>query len=321
MKKISLALLAVLVSSLSVFGQGARNIKINEVMTNNTESIVDEYGRYNAWLELSNIAYSSYNVRGMYITTDRRVLNKKLTVPQRVAMMSVIPNGDDRTMLSARKHLILYFNSNPAEGMQHLTSKAEKGKSVWIALYDGNAVDIIDSVTVPALAPNLSYARIKDGSPHWTVKSADEVTPGSSNYIHTGESTVAKLKREDPHGYGIAILSMGIVFFCLALLYVFFRVLGLFMSHKQAIKKAKNIPPVNVAVKAGEKLAETGHKTKVILKDGMRTGGIDKEVYIAVISMALKQYTDDVHDIESNIITIKPHETLWNAHFEEGNHL
>ena len=56
MKKISLALFAVFVSSLSVFGQGARNIKINEVMTNNTASIVDEYGRYNGWLELSNIA-------------------------------------------------------------------------------------------------------------------------------------------------------------------------------------------------------------------------------------------------------------------------
>lgn len=320
MKKISLALFAVLVSSLSVFGQGARNIKINEVMTNNTASIVDEFGRYNAWLELSNIAYSSYNVRGMYITTDRRVLNKNLTVPQRVAMMSVIPNGDDRTMLSARKHLILYFNGNPADGMQHLSAKAEKGKALWVALYDGNAVDIIDSVTVPALAPNLSYARVKDGSPKWTVKAADEVTPGSSNYIHTGETKVAKLKREDPHGYGIAILSMGIVFFCLALLYVFFRVLGLFMAHKQTIKKAKNIPPVNVAVKAGEKLAETGHKTKVILKDGMKTGGIDKEVYIAVISMALKQYIDDVHDNESNIITIKPHNTLWNAPFEEGNH-
>ena len=39
MKKISLALFAVLVSSLSVFGQGARNIKINEVMTNNTASM------------------------------------------------------------------------------------------------------------------------------------------------------------------------------------------------------------------------------------------------------------------------------------------
>lgn len=321
MKKLILALFAAIVCSSSSYGQGARNIKINEVMTNNTASIVDEYGKYNSWIELSNIAYSSYNVRGMYITTDRRVLNKSLTVPQRIAMMSIIPNGDERTLLTARKHLLLYFNGNPAQGMQHLATKVEPGKNVWIALYDGNAVDIIDSVSVPALSANLSYAREKDGSAKWVVKTADQVTPGSNNYIHTGETKIAKLKRDDPHGYGIAILSMGIVFSCLALLYVFFRILGIFMSHKQTIKKAKNIPPVNVAVKAGEKLAETGHKTKVILKDGMKTGGIDKEIYIAVISMALKQYQDDVHDTESNVITIKPHHTLWNAHLEDVNHL
>ena len=51
--------------------------------------------------------------------------------------------------------------------------------------------------------------------------------------------------------------------------------------------------------------------TKVILKDGLQTAGIDKEIYIAVISMALKEYEDDVHDIESNVITIKPHHTNW----------
>ena len=317
MKKIFLALFATFVTTLTASAQGARNIKINEVMTNNTASIVDEYGRYNPWIELSNIAYSSYNVRGMYVTTDRRVLDKKLTVPQRVAMMSIIPSGDDRTQMSARKHLILYLNGNPAEGTQHLTAPAKAGQPVWIAIFDGNAVDLIDSVTVPALAPNLSYARVKDGSAKWEVKTAEEVTPGSNNFIHQGESKVAKLKRDDPHGFGISILSMGIVFFCLALLYVFFRILGIFMARKQALKKAKNIPPVNVAVKVGEKLAETGHKTNIILKDGMKSKGIDKEVYIAVISMALKQYSDDVHDIESNIITIKPRNTMWNARFDQ----
>ena len=219
MKKVLLALFAYIFTSLSVSAQGARNIKINEVMTNNTASIVDEYGRYNPWIELSNIAYSSYNVRGMYVTTDRRVLNKKLSVPERIKLMSIIPSGDERTMMSARKHLLLYLNSKPAEGALHLNVQLKPSEPVWVALYDGNAVDIIDSVTVPAIAANLSFARVKDGSPKWQVKTADEVTPGSSNMLKTGESKIAKLKREDPHGYGISILSMGIVFFCLALLY------------------------------------------------------------------------------------------------------
>lgn len=93
-------------------------------------------------------------------------------------------------------------------------------------------------------------------------ENSESVTPGIENYIHVNETKIAKLKREDPYGFGITVLSMGIVFSCLALLYVFFRILGLFMAHKQALKKAGNIQPIKAAVKTGEKIAETGHKTK-----------------------------------------------------------
>ena len=317
MKRIGLLLCCLLFFTVLMFGQGARNIKINEVQTNNTAGLQDEFGNKRAWIELANASFTTYNVRGMYITTDRRVLNKKLTVPQSVAMMSCIPNGDSRTTMTARQHLVLFLGSAPANGSLHLTAKVNSDEPTWIALYDGNAVDLIDSITVPVMKENQSYARTKDGANEWTVKGSDFVTPGIGNLLLADESKIDKLKRDDPHGFGITILSMGIVFFCLALLYVFFRVLGLFMSHKQSIKKAGKIQPIKVAVKTGEKLAETGHKTKVILKDGLQTGGIDKEVYIAVISMALKQYEDDVHDIESNVITIKPHKTYWNIHPEE----
>lgn len=311
MKKIRLLLGLLLMGSTFMFGQGARNIKINEVLTNNTGNLQDEFGRRHAWVELANISYSSYNVRGMYITTDRRVLDKNLTVPQRISMMSIIPNGDARTMMSAREHRVFFLGSNPSNGTMHLSASVNPDETLWIALYDGNAIDIIDSVTVPVMPENMSYAREKDGAKVWRMKAVEDVTPGISNLVKTDETKIGKLKREDPHGFGITVLSMGIVFSCLALLYVFFRILGLFMAHKQAIKKAGNIQPIKVAVKTGEKLAETGHKTKVILKDGLQTAGIDKEIYIAVISMAIKQYEDDVHDIESNVITIKPHQTNW----------
>ena len=317
MKKTIFLLLALCASTVSMFGQGAKNIKINEVLTNNKANLQDEYGNRNAWVELANTAFSTYNVRGMYITTDRRVLDKNLTVAQRTSMMSCILNGDDRTSLSARDHIVFFLNGNHAQGSLHLDAKAVNGNPVWVALYDGNGIDLIDSVSVPALAADQSYARVKDGSDQWVVRNAETVTPGIENYIQVDETKMAKIKREDPYGIGITVLSMGIVFFCLALLYVFFRILGLFMAHKHAIKKAGKIQPIKAAVKTGEKIAETGHKTKIILKDGLQTGGIDKEIYIAVIAMALKQYEDNVHDIESNIITIKPHHTNWNIYPEE----
>ena len=65
------SLIAVLaVCHLMVFGQGAKNIKINEVMPVNTESIVDEYGEHLPWIELANTSFTTFNVRVMYIATD-----------------------------------------------------------------------------------------------------------------------------------------------------------------------------------------------------------------------------------------------------------
>ena len=119
------------------------------------------------------------------------------------------------------------------------------------------------------------------------------------------------LAEVDPYGFGITVLSMGIVFSCLALLWVFFTLFGIVMRHRETAHKAAQLQPIKPVVKTVEKTMEIGHKTNVILKDGLQSKGIDMETYMAVIAMAIKQYQDDVHDVESGIITIKPHETEW----------
>lgn len=313
MNKFGLMLGVLLAASpIAMQAQIENSIKINEVMTNNTASLKDEYGQSEAWIEIANVSHTTYNIRGMYITTDRSVLDPKMSVPERVKRMSIIPNGESRTNLSAKQHLVLFCNSQPAKGSLHLNAKVDSVKPVWIALYNGNGVDLIDSVTVPVMAVNQSYARHIDGGDKWDVKPYDAVTPGISNYITIEETKVAKLKREDPYGFGITVLAMGIVFFCLALLFVFFTFFGMFMRNRNAVKKVGNVQPIKAGVKTVEKTIEVASKTSTILQDGLKLKGIDKEVYIAVISMALKQYQDDVHDVESGIITIKPKNTDWN---------
>ena len=74
------------------------------------------------------------------------------------------------------------------------------------------------------------------------------------------------------------------------------------------------VQPIKPIVTTSKKLNEVRHKTTNILKDGIETKGRDKEIYIAVIALALRQYTDDVHDVESGILTIKPHQTVWSEH-------
>ena len=308
MRKLGILLCGMLLTGTStMFAQGAKNIKINEVLTNNTASLQDEFGQHLPWVELVNTSFSTYNIRGMYITTDRGVLNSSLTAPQRIAKMQVIPNGDERTVLAGRDHLILFLNSNPAKGSMHYATKAEAGQPLWFALYDGNGIDLIDSVSVPVLAEDKSYARIKDGELKWDIKPAEAVTPGIGNYIEINETKIARLKRDDPHGFGITVLSMGIVFSCLALLFVFFSILGKIMVRKEKADRASR--------EAGWVKVKTA-RMPIEAKDSKIPPSKKKEedidVYMAVIAMALKEYQDNLHDEESGIITIRPRHTMWN---------
>lgn len=316
MNKFKLLICGIMLTSTSaVMAQGAKNIRLNEVLTNNTASIVDEFGQREAWIELENSSFTTYNIRGMYLTTDRSVLDPKMSIPDRIKRMSVIPNGDSRTQIGGQQHIVFFCNSNPAQGKLHLSLSIPMSEPVWIGFYNGNAVELIDSVTVPALAADQSYARHGNT---WSIKKAENVTPGIENFIKTDETKDAKLKRDDPHGFGITLLAMGIVFFCLAVLFLFFWLFGLIMRNLETAKKVVNAQPIKPITKTVEVTHDIAHATGNILQDGLKTKGIDKEVYIAVISMALKQYQDDVHDIESGIITIKSRQTGWT---DEGNQM
>jgi hypothetical protein len=292
-------------------------------MTDNGTSLQDEYGQHKAWLEIENISHSTYNIRGMYITTDRSVLSPNMSVPERIKRMSIIPNGDERTNLSGHQHLVLFLNSQPHLGSLHLIASVDATKPVWIALYNGNATQLIDSITIPVLAQDQSFARIANNgtAKDWEVKSADRVTPGISNVTTISESKVEKFKREDPYGFGMALMAMSIVFFCLALLWITFSLFGMLMRHMDTAKLVANKQPIKPITKTVEKTMEVGHKTGVILKEGFDTKGIDKEVYMAVIGLALRQYEDDIHDVESGVITIKPKDTGWDDEYSQMTHL
>ena len=307
-----------IVSSQALFAQGAKNIQLSEVLTNNTASIQDEFGHREAWIELANTSFTTYNVRGMFLTTDRRVLNTELSAPERIKMMSMIPSGEDRTSMGARKHLLLFCNSNPAEGKLHLSLTVPLSEPLWIALYNGNGVELIDSVSVPALSADQSYARV-NGT--WSVKSAENATPGIENFIEASETKVEKFKREDPHGFAMAIMAMGIVFVCLATLWIFFTLFGMVMRHMETAKKVANKQPVKPITKTVEKTIEVAHATSNVLKEGFDKRGRDMEIYMAVIGMALRQYEDDVHDVESGVITIKPKDTDWDDEYSQMTHL
>ena len=321
-KKLLLGSLLAL-ASLPMLAQMDASIKLNEVMTQNEKSLIDEHGARNALLEIANISYSTYNIRGMYVTTDRSVLDKKMSVPERVKRMSQIPNGDERTNLSGRQLIVFQLGSQPHKGSLHLSAKVNATEPTWIALYNGNATQLIDSVTVPPLGADQSYARVANNgtAQDWEAKSADRVTIGIQNQTVVSESKVEKFKREDPHGFGMAVMAMGIVFFCLALLWITFTLFGMVMRHMDTAKKVAQHQPIKPITKTVEKTVEVAHATSNVLKEGFDKRGIDMEVYMAVIGLALRQYEDDIHDVESGVITIKPKDTDWDDEYSQMTHL
>ena len=127
------------------------------------------------------------------------------------------------------------------------------------------------------------------------------MTPGIENFIKTDETKDAKLKREDPYGVGITLLAMGIVFFCLAVLFVFFWIFGLIMRHMDTAKKVVNTQPIKPITKTVEVTHDIAHATGNILQDGFQKKGID-------------------HDVESGIITIKSHQTGWTDESNQMTH-
>lgn len=303
-----LGILVGLVAVVAAFGQGARSFKISEVVVTNTDGLIDEYGERSGWIEIANTSWGTINIRSCYLTTNRAALNEELSVPERVKLMSLIPKGDSRTNLSAQQRIVFFADGRTNLGTLHTNFKLEEGKPNFIALFDGNGKTLLDSVTVPPLAENQAYARVYDAetdSYTWLVLDEDEVTPGSSNVGQgLAEDKIAEWKEKDPHGIAMSIIAMGVVFVALIALYVFFRLFGYAWSMLSKMSRVRAIRAVR----------EQADKAAVMAKQGMETKGVDMKIYMALIAMALKEYEEDVHDVESNVLTYHTDEhSEWSA--------
>ena len=307
-EKLLLGIVALWFAATTAAAQGSRSFKINEVMVENPRGLVDEYGERSAWIEIANTSWGTNDLRSCYLTNDRRALDPSLSVPERVALMSAIPRGDARTDLTAQQRLVFFADGKVNRGTLHLNFCLQPGKENFIALFDGNGHTLLDSLTIPAsLGPGQSYARQYDAESEsyvWVVTPEDQVTPGGPN--NSGEllqDKVAEFKEKDPYGIGMSIMGMGIVFLCLILLYVFFRLFGYVVASYERLAR----------LKAVQAMREQARKATILAKHGLESKGIDKETYAAVIALALNASEEEVHDVESSVITLIPRKTEWNG--------
>lgn len=149
-------------SLLNLSGQ----VVINEYSCSNINTIADDYGSYEDWIELHNPTGAAINISG-YFLSDNPANPTKWQIP---AGTSIPANGFTLFFASGR---------NVANGLSfHTNFKLTQTNFESIILADVGGAIVDQIATNPARA-NHSRGRIPNGSANWGIFSTP--TPGTSN--------------------------------------------------------------------------------------------------------------------------------------------
>lgn len=282
-KRLLLILVAVAAVASCAWAQGRRGLRINEVMVQNRSSVVDDYGRHGAWVELFNSTYGPMEISSVFLTTDK---NNPRMYP--------VPLGDVNTRVPKRQHVIFWADARPSDGTFHTNFVLNPGVPNWIGLYDADGKTLLDEVYVPATLPaDASFARKVDGEGDtmgdWEVRDASSphlyITPSSNNVIKDTNKKVATFQEQDEDGLGMTVMAMCIVFTALLVLCLCFYAISKISSY----------------LSRRNKLMAAGLKIKELAKDERPEHDTGEE--IAAIALALHEHLD-AHDRESTVLTI-----------------
>ncbi len=278
----SLALLA-LVAAPAAWGQGRKELRINEVMVSNDSSIVDDYGRHSAWIELVNPTHAPVNISAVYVTDD-------LSNPRKY----FVPTGDARTKIEKGQSVLFYADGKPQDGTFHLNFEMTPGRDNFIAVFDADGINLIDSVTVPASLPaNASYARAVDAGTPWQVRRnssvEDAITPGGHNVIPVPNNKIAKFKEMDENGGAMTLMAMAIVFSALLVLCLCFYLIKRIASTKPKAPA----PAAPVAAPAADTDAEVAAAIAMALHQHM--GGTSGNSRLTIRHNAASAWNSKIH--------------------------
>lgn len=293
MKKILLTGLvaaALTAAPAAVAGQRLGSLFINEVMTANESNYVDDFGERSAWIELFNAQFAPLQISSIYITTDSTNTT-----------MYPVPIGDVNTVIPKRQHVLFWADGRDTRGTFHARVTLDPTTSNWIGIYDADKITLLDSVTVPVLAPNTSYARIIDGinvidpatgrvitEKTWEVRDDADgkpITPSSNNVIKDHNDKIETFHDQDENGFALTIMAMAIVFSALLLLCLCFLLIS---------KIGGSISRSNKMKAQGLNIADVPRSERPDHDTGEE---------IAAIAMALRDHLD-AHDTESTRLTI-----------------
>lgn len=140
---------------------------INELMARNSTGISDDFFEQDDWLEIYNSG-SITNLAGYFLSDDPLLLTKWEIPNTNAGLTTVLPNS----------HLLFWLDNDLIQGEDHANFKLSgDGETVFLVMPDG--ITIVDSVTYPIQAPDISYGRSCDGCSDWVF--FDNSTPDDNN--------------------------------------------------------------------------------------------------------------------------------------------
>lgn len=280
-----------LLSGISLGAQNLSDLRVSEIVAQNENGLVDEFGERNGWIEIFNTSSGTVRFGGCYLTDDPTNLKKYH-----------VPTTDKGTSVGPRQSVVFHASGKSWQGSFHTNFTLKNGSTVYLVSNDGKT--ILDELKVPSDLP-ADHAVVK--VPAGIKKIDSEIgttakpTPGSYNGDVDAKSNSEIMKEKDPHGWVLTLISVSVVFSALFVLSIIFRLVGN-ISMNAGKKKEK---PAKTAKgkkgKPGEITPEVAAAISMALQQEF--GG---EVY-AAIAMALDDYLGNgAHDMESFIITIAP---------------
>ncbi len=133
------------------------NLRINEIIASNQNGTSDDFFQKDDWIEIYNPAGSPItNLAGYYITDDPANLVKWQIPNTNAGVTTMLPNS----------FKALWIDKDPEQGEDHVDfTLSVDGETLLLVAPD--MTTIIDSVTFPEMATDVSYGRSCDGCPDW----------------------------------------------------------------------------------------------------------------------------------------------------------
>jgi len=146
-------------------GYTGPSLFINEFMAANDNTIADEFGEFDDWLEIYNPGPDPFEIGGLFITDD--LLDRtKWELPD--------------TTLSPGSHLLIWCDNDQEQGPWHTDFKlSASGEEIGLFDQISNGNALIDSYSFGLQTPDISEGRQADGGLPWVFFT--NPTPGADN--------------------------------------------------------------------------------------------------------------------------------------------